>query len=117
MGRKVIRDPYPIYDRMRETGRVLSTPYGLKIVHRYEDGARFREWTEAITGTDIRGRTDPSRVAAFANELRDYLDDQIQQRKSSPTDDLIGRMVAANEEQLMSDAEVVASCVLLLIAG
>jgi len=236
MGRQVIRDPYPIYDRMREAGRVLSTPYGMKLVHRYEDvrevhldherfsmgalgramgggdsggsngggmsmggpdffgaqtmlttdppdherlrrvvnraftprsiadieprvrdicrrllaplsngepfdivadfaaplptiviaellgipsedGAKFREWTEAITGTDIRGRTDPGRVGTFANELRDYLLAQIEQRKAEPTDDLIGRMVAANEEQLMSDAEVVASCVLLLIAG
>ena len=32
-------------------------------------------------------------------------------------DDLIGRMVEANQDGSMSDAEVVASCVLLLIAG
>ena len=82
-----------------------------------EDGHQFRLWTEAVTGTDVRGRTDRSRIGGYGNELRSYLNEQIQRRKSDPTDDLIGRMVAANAEQVMSDAEVVASCVLLLIAG
>ena len=235
MGTAVTRDPYPVYDQMREVGRVLTTSYGATIVHRYddvrevhldhdrfsmsampgpmtmmagsprssdagmggselmmaetmltadppdherlrrvvnraftpnsiadlearvreicrellaplaareefdvvadfaaplptiviaellgippEDGHRFRLWTEAVTGTDVRERTDPARAAAFGRELRQYLGDQIQRRKAAPTDDLIGRMVAANDEQVMSDAEVVASCVLLLIAG
>lgn len=82
-----------------------------------EDGQSFRTWTEAVTGTDVRGRTDRSKVADFGRELRAYLNEQIQRRKSAPTDDLIGRMVAANDEQIMSDAEVAAACVLLLIAG
>lgn len=82
-----------------------------------EDGHKFRMWTEATTGTDVRGRRDAQTVASFGKELRHYLNDQIQLRKTNPTDDLIGRMVVANEEQIMSDAEVVASCVLLLIAG
>src|SRR5215470_7369153 len=30
-------DPYPIYDRMRETGRVLRSPFGALVVHRYDD--------------------------------------------------------------------------------
>ena len=82
-----------------------------------EDGHQFRLWTEAVTGTDVRGRTDRSRIGGYGDELRSYLGDQIQRRKTEPTDDLIGRMVVANEEQVMTDAEVVASCVLLLIAG
>ncbi len=228
MGRRVTRDPYPTYDRMREAGRILTTSYGATLVHRYddvrqvhldhdafsmgagqgpmapsgegmggsdfmmaqtmlttdppdherlrrvvnraftprsiadleprvreicrqllaplaagepfdivaefaaplptiviaellgipaEDGAKFREWTESITGTDVRGRTDPARAQEFGRELREYLGEQIERRKSAPTDDLIGRMVEANREQIMSDAEVVASCILLLIAG
>ena len=82
-----------------------------------EDGEDFRRWTEAITGTDIRARTSDETRQRFGVELRTYLRDQIEQRKVSPTDDLIGRMVEANKEQVMTDAEVVASCVLLLIAG
>jgi cytochrome P450 len=82
-----------------------------------EDGHQFRLWTEAVTGTDVRGRTDRTRIGGYGDDLRQYLNAQIQKRKTAPTDDLIGRMVAANEEQTMTDAEVVASCVLLLIAG
>ena len=36
-GRRVTRDPYAIYERMRETGDVLKTSYGAYIVHRYGD--------------------------------------------------------------------------------
>src|SRR5205085_8650559 len=82
-----------------------------------EDGQRFRRWTEAITGTDVRHTRDPKEVQQFAVELRDYLTEQVRRRKGAPTDDLIGRMVTANEDQVMTDGEVVSSCVLLLIAG
>ena len=30
-------DPYPVYDAMREAGRVLRSPFGALMVHRYED--------------------------------------------------------------------------------
>ena len=226
-GRQVTNDPYPIYERMREAGRLLRTPMGALVVHRYddvrqmhgdhdnfsmgagpmgaaaaggmggsdfmmaqtmltadppdherlrrvvnraftpssiarleprvraisrellanlasgdefdivadfaaplptiviaellgipkEDGEKFRRWTEVVTGTDVRGRVDPSNSGRFGQELRAYLQEQIDRRKVEPTDDLIGRMVEANRDNVMTDAEVVASCVLLLIAG
>ena len=229
-GRKTVRDPYPLYAQMREAGRVLKTPFGATLVHRYEDvrqvhldhdgfsmgaggagpmssgdggsmggpdlmmastmltadppdherlrrvvnraftprsitdleprvreicrellaplaagepfdivaefaaplptiviaellgipsedGQKFREWTEVVTGTDVRNRRSSGESQRFSRELREYLADQIERRKTNPTDDLIGRMVEANRDQIMSDAEVVASCILLLIAG
>ena len=82
-----------------------------------EDCDQFRLWTEAVTGTDVRRRANPEEARRFGSELRHYLSLQIDKRKDVPTDDLIGRMVEANREQVMTDAEVVASCVLLLIAG
>ena len=84
-----------------------------------EDGERFRRWTEVVTGTDVRRRASRDRATArrYGGELRAYLAEQIERRKQEPTDDLIGRMVVANAEHVMSDAEVVASCILLLIAG
>lgn len=81
------------------------------------DGERFRRWSEVVTGTDVRGSTDAATSTRYGGELRSYLRDQIELRKTHPTDDLIGRMVTANEGGIMTDAEVVASCVLLLIAG
>ena len=82
-----------------------------------EDGQKFRQWTEVVTGTDVRNRRSSGESRDFSRQLREYLADQIQKRKAAPTDDLIGRMVVANRDQIMSDAEVVASCILLLIAG
>jgi cytochrome P450 len=84
-----------------------------------EDGEKFRRWTEVVTGTDVRrgSAEGQGNRARFGAELRDYLAEQIERRKTDPTDDLIGRMVVANREQVMTDAEVVASCILLLIAG
>ncbi|HVF33111.1 MAG TPA: cytochrome P450 [Acidimicrobiales bacterium] len=86
------------------------------------DGDKFRRWTEVVTGTDVRGSgADDAGGGGVRNrygaELRAYLAEQIERRKTEPTDDLIGRMVVANRDQVMTDAEVVASCILLLIAG
>jgi cytochrome P450 len=82
-----------------------------------EDANQFRMWSEAVTGTDVRGRITAETSNRYGYELRQYLSDQINLRKGEPTDDLIGRMVEANHEEVMTDAEVVAACVLLLVAG
>jgi cytochrome P450 len=82
-----------------------------------EDASQFRVWSEAVTGTDMRRTINSDTSARYGLELRRYLAKQINQRKETMTDDLIGRMVEANQDGSMSDAEVVASCVLLLIAG
>jgi len=82
-----------------------------------EDAHQFRLWTDAVTGTDVRERVDAESRARYGIELRHYLARQIELRKGAPSDDLIGRMVEANTEQIMTDAEVVAACVLLLVAG
>src|SRR5262249_38795862 len=82
-----------------------------------EDADQFRLWSEAVAGTDVRGRIDRETGARYGHELRAYLSQQIELRKGVPTDDLIGRMVEANAEQVMTHSEVVAACVLLLVAG
>jgi cytochrome P450 len=82
-----------------------------------EDANKFRVWSEAVTGTNVRARLNPETSRQYSAQLRLYLSEQIERRKEAPTDDLIGRMVVANSEQIMTDAEVVAACVLLLVAG
>jgi cytochrome P450 len=88
-----------------------------------EDGTRFRMMSETVTGTDVRQQSDVAQDARQQEirrvdaELRRYLVDQIERKRTQPTDDLIGRMVEANRDQVMTDAEVVDSCVLLLFAG
>ena len=82
-----------------------------------EDANQFRVWSEAVTGTNLRRRITEETSTRYGVELRQYLADQIAKRKDGITDDLIGRMVEANQDGSMTTAEVVASCVLLLIAG
>jgi cytochrome P450 len=82
-----------------------------------QDASQFRVWSEAVTGTNVRARLNPETSRQYGTQLRLYLSEQIERRKEAPTDDLIGRMVVANSEQIMTDAEVVAACVLLLVAG
>jgi cytochrome P450 len=82
-----------------------------------EDANQFRAWSEAVTGTNLRRKLTEETSTRYGMELRHYLAGQIAKRKDEITDDLIGRMVEANQDGSMTTAEVVASCVLLLIAG
>jgi cytochrome P450 len=88
-----------------------------------EDGARFRMMSETVTGTDVSQQWDGAQEARQVEirrvdaELRQYLIDQIERKRTQPSDDLIGRMVEANRDNIMTDAEVVDACVLLLFAG
>lgn len=82
-----------------------------------EDAAQFRRWTEAVTGTATGLDIDAASMNRYSAELRAYLLGQIALRQHEPTDDLIGRMVEANQDGSMTDVEVAAACVLLLLAG
>lgn len=82
-----------------------------------EDAPQFRRWSEAVTGTNMRRPTDVATARQHGAELRRYLRRQVELRRREPTDDLIGKMVEANQSETMSDDEVVAACVLLLLAG
>ena len=83
------------------------------------DRDEFVEWSHAIISTLNPFAMDSERVRARegAAACRDYFGHQLAERRSHPADDLIGRMVAANADARLSDAEVVSSCVLLLLGG
>ena len=70
-----------------------------------------------------RGPTDPNSPIVqegfrLLQEMNDYFRDFVAQRRAAPTDDLISRLVAAEVDgQRLSEAEILAFCSLLLIAG
>ncbi len=85
-----------------------------------DDRPLFKEWSDAlINGINEQATSDDqSRAREAGEELRTYFGREIAQRRARPTDDLIGRMVRANEEEgTLSDEELLASCLLLLVAG
>jgi cytochrome P450 len=89
------------------------------------DGARreqFKRWSEHT----IRGLFNPIRtteetqLAAHAGqELSKYFGDLIKARRQAPGTDLISSMIVAKDgdSQPLTDAELLAQCLLLLIAG
>jgi cytochrome P450 len=81
---------------------------------------QFREWADATTkmmsGSARNGEMDPAGLTA-AMELVGYLAAYIEERKESPGDDLIGTLLKARDEDVLSQAETVGFAGLLLFAG
>jgi cytochrome P450 len=86
-----------------------------------EDQDRFKDWSDGILSFQGTGRTTVEtldRAQRDLLEMRAFLTDLLAQRRRVPTDDLLGRMVAAEEEgDKLSSAELLTTCVTLLTAG
>lgn len=88
-----------------------------------EDEPRFHVWVNAIIDSiDYNPRTDPQEKldngVQATKDLRQYLGGLLEQRHGRPGDDLLTRL--ANDdgpEGRMTDAEIVSTANLLLIAG
>jgi cytochrome P450 len=81
-----------------------------------EDGDLFIKWIHEILELGIKNH---DRLMAATHEMSAYFAGHIVQRKKSPTDDLIAMLMNARDKngQPLSDAHVVGSLRLLLIAG
>lgn len=85
-----------------------------------EDRDRFRAWADDISrATDFQ--VDPDVMAQARrgiDDLRAYLVEQIDLRRAHPTEeDLIGRLVSLNRDAVLSDDELLGTCLMLLVAG
>ncbi len=83
------------------------------------DRALFRQWSDALIAgiNESAGFEQQERARLAAGELRAYFAAEIADRKARPRDDLVTGMVQANSDGTMSDEELLASCVLMLVAG
>jgi len=84
-----------------------------------EDRPLFRSWSNALVNglNEASTAEDQERSRVAAEELRAYFRSEIAARRAAPRDDLVTRMVEANVDGTLSDEELLASCVLLLVAG
>lgn len=85
-----------------------------------EDHRQFKTWASEIVATLGQPTLGARRAAAAPaiQKLFGYLREIIADRRKQPRDDLISAMVLAQEEQdALSDAELLATSNLLLIAG
>lgn len=85
-----------------------------------ELGRQFKVWSDAATepvrpdATEAEVLERNARIVAF----REYMKEQIDRRHREPTDDFIGRLVAAHDDDSkLSDDELLAAVNLLLLAG
>ncbi|HSP98964.1 MAG TPA: cytochrome P450 [Candidatus Dormibacteraeota bacterium] len=83
------------------------------------DRERFRHWSnEAIRLLGDGTRADRRRAWQALSEMRAWLGAQIDARRQAPRDDLLSALVAAEESgDRLSERELFATCVLLLVAG
>jgi len=86
-----------------------------------EDRHRFKEWSDTVVATLGGPFTPPEAMDAgrkAIDELADYFIDSIAERRAEPKEDLISGLIAAEEGgQVLSEDEIFATCILLLIAG
>lgn len=81
---------------------------------------QFLRWSNDMVKMYTAGRTHADEVAAntAACDFTSYLTDYINERRKTPSDDLISRLIAAEEEgEKLSTEELITTCVLLLNAG
>ncbi len=87
-----------------------------------EDHATFRSWSEALArGLDPDFLLPPEavheRLAGILNFVQ-YFAQLIDKRRADPGEDLLSRLIAAEEQgQVLSQGELLSTCILLLVAG
>ncbi|SDQ29460.1 cytochrome P450 [Thermostaphylospora chromogena] len=92
--------------------RVICEMLGVPVA----DRNRFRRWVDVSLA--LGERTTPEEIVAAGEELRRYMAGLIAQRRAQPTDDLLGALVVARDEQdKLSEEELLALSVTLLAAG
>jgi cytochrome P450 len=80
-----------------------------------EDRHTFHSWSDSVMGG---WGHDPRKLAAAFESLSAYLAGLIAAKRQAPADDLMSALIAARDEQdKLSERELVTLCVSLLIAG
>ena len=84
-----------------------------------EDAPRLREWSETVVRYFDIDRMAEKKAAAEAatREFAHYLEDLVAERRAHPRDDLISRMIEAERSDAYEGDELIATAMLILMAG
>jgi pimeloyl-[acyl-carrier protein] synthase len=84
------------------------------------DRTLFKDWSSVLARA-IDANPSPEELAQgahVAQQVADYLRDVVNERRRAPKEDLISGLIAAEEQgQKLTEDELLATCVLLLVAG
>ncbi|MEC0694008.1 cytochrome P450 [Bacillus atrophaeus] len=91
--------------------KMLGVPAG--------ESYQFREWAASLIQTIdfTRSRKELTKGNDKAIKLIAYFKDLIQQKKHNPQNDLISMLMKEQQDDRLSDEELLATCILLVIAG
>jgi cytochrome P450 len=84
-----------------------------------EDRETIRGWTENLLRVDrLRGQEVDEEVRAGLRDFIDYLRDLFERKRRAPADDMISRLVHAEEDgEVLDEDEVLATVFLMFLAG
>jgi cytochrome P450 len=119
-----------IFEQAQASGRMdvihdLANPLPVIVIAEMlgipaEDRDRFKVWSDILAeGLEpVFDREILQRSNQAAEEVLEYFRTIVQQRRAEPREDLVSRLVAASEAgDRLDEAEMLAFCLLLLIAG
>ena len=85
------------------------------------DREKFKQWSDEIVASlngPFASQEALERARKSANELADYFRGVIAERRQEPKEDLVSGLIAAEEQgQILSEDEMLATAMLLLVAG
>ena len=86
-----------------------------------EDHEQLKAWSDELAGFIGSSLGTPDkyeRAARAVAEMRDYFERVVARRRDAPADDLVTALLVTDERgERLGEAELIASCVLLLFAG
>jgi len=86
-----------------------------------EDHEQLKAWSDELAGFIGSSLGTPDkydRAARAVAEMRDYFERVVARRRGAPADDLVTALLVMGEQgERLGEAELIASCVLLLFAG
>lgn len=103
----------------------LAVPLPVKVIAEMlgvppADYEKFKRWSDQIIEVDntLPGMPLPPHVGEAFNSLRDFFIEEIAQRRKYPGADLVSALVAARDEaDALTEEEMIAFAILLLLAG
>lgn len=111
-------EPFDVVDQLAYPLPVMAISELLGVS--VDDRESFRTWSnQLIAGTnELASEDDLAAAREGAEHLKEYFRAEIARRRARPGgDDLVSRLVEANAGEVLDDAELLSSCVLLLVAG
>ena len=92
-------------------GNVLGVPD--------EDCPQLRIWSEDVVRFFDVGRGDDDKALAerSTTEFYEYLVELIAERRKQPKDDLVSTLIEAQDAGVVDETELIATCMLILMAG